>query len=331
MAKSTGIIWTKSTFGAWIGCSQVSPACDHCYAKAMFDDRLHKAKWGPGMPRVRTSPAHWKEPLKWNREAPDSEFAGRKGFWPVFVNSASDVFDNEVDPQWRADLFSLIRATPNLTWLLLTKRIGNAKEMINEAIRAMPMMAGEEPFMPPFMPDSRYLFNFWLGATVVNQAEADRDIPKLLAVTAAKRFLSIEPMLGAIDLHPALIAPIAGGSQHGLRFIDWVIAGGESGPGARPMHPDWVRSLRDQCAAAGVPFLFKQWGEYEIASTANGHYDPDMATNPAMWVHYDGKTTKPSYARDDCYEIGHAWAMIKVGTKKSGNHLDNRQHLEFPA
>lgn len=104
--------------------------------------------------------------------------------------------------------------------------------------------------------------NVWLGITVVNQAETDRDIPKLLAVPAAVRFLSIEPMLGPITINPLLISAIEGTSQHGQRFIDWVIAGGESGPHARPMHPDWARSLRDECASSDTPFHFKQHGEW---------------------------------------------------------------------
>lgn len=351
MAKSTGIIWARSTFNAWTGCTKVGPGCDHCYAETMMDKRLHVVQWGPSQPRKRSSPANWKHPLKWNREAPDSEFAGRKGFWPVFVNSASDVFDNEVDPQWRADLFALIRATPNLTWLLLTKRIGNAAGMMEGHLTEVHSNGHGTQYQP--------WRNVWIGATVVNQEEADRDIPKLLAVPAAKRFLSIEPMLGPIDLMPInkdreinefdVLKPSQWEQQitawtdtsdsweedfedfFGLKpaevsgdmhpKIDWVIAGGESGPKARPAHPDWFRSLREQCADAGVPFLFKQWGEWAAAISkpdGQGRYTfsleglGDFPNNP-QWHHYpDGQ------------------AMARIGTKAAGNHLDGRQHIEFP-
>ena len=175
----------------------------------------------------------------------------------VFCASLADVFDNAVDPQWRADLFALIAATPNLDWLLLTKRIGNVRGMLAE------LAHGNDPDLSPL--DMMPLPNVWLGATVVNQEEADRDIPKLLAVPAAKRFLSIEPMLGPMLLpferlrewnRMALLYQ----QEHAVSRIDWVIVGGESGPGARPMHPDWVRSLRDQCQAAGVALFVKQMG-----------------------------------------------------------------------
>jgi protein gp37 len=177
----------------------------------------------------------------------------------VFCASLADVFDNAVDPQWRADLFGLIAQPPNLDWLLLTKRIGNVPAMVS--------------IIPGHLPA-----NVWLGATIVNQAEADRDIPKLLAVPARVRFLSMEPLLGPVDLAhievwggDAEIYPLKstadcvddeGEPAADIPPLDWVIVGGESGPGARSMRPAWARSLRDQCEAAGVPFLFKQWGDW---------------------------------------------------------------------
>jgi protein gp37 len=339
MAKSTGIIWARSTFNAWTGCTKVGPGCDHCYAEAMQDKRLHVVQWGPGRPRKRTSPANWKQPMAWNREAPGSEFMGRKGFWPVFVNSASDVFDNEVDPQWRADLFALIRATPNLTWLLLTKRIGNARYML---LKAGNWQSDCDATMGLPLP------NVWIGATVVNQAEADRDIPKLLTVPAAKRFLSVEPMLGPIDLERPIPGPDldqGGGAKicqpwYIQSGIDWVIAGGESGPQARPAHPDWFRSLRDQCAAAGVPFLFKQWGEYwevahELRDDDGEHVrlDADSPHDAEYFQPSDRVITLDGRVFDSLEEIPEDTPcrhMTRLGTKAAGNHLDGRQHLEFP-
>lgn len=177
MAETTGIAWCDSTFNAWIGCTKVSPGCDHCYAEAL--DARHRwggnTHWGTAVPRYRTSANLWKQPLAWNRKA---EASGKP--WRVFTNSLADVFDNEVPAGWRADLFSLIDDTPALMWLLLTKRIGNAPKMLT---MKYDRRIGEAVPFP----------NVWIGASVVNQEEADRDIPKLLATPAAKRFVSYDP------------------------------------------------------------------------------------------------------------------------------------------
>jgi len=259
MAENTKIEWATHTFNPWEGCQKVGPGCDHCYAEtrnARFGGGT-AANWGPGAPRRRTSAANWRKPLAWDLAAAGTGVRPR-----VFCASLADVFDNAVDPEWRADLFKLIRSTPNLDWLLLTKRVGNARDMLPDGWTDEP--EGHWP-------------NVWIGATIVNQAEADRDIPKLLAVPAAKRFLSMEPLLGPVDLTDIAIGnreagvrlnAMTGGEWDDLGHriehdpIDWVIVGGESGAGARPMHPDWARALRDQCADFDVPFLFKQWGEW---------------------------------------------------------------------
>jgi protein gp37 len=271
MAEQTAIGWCHSTFNPWMGCSKISPGCDHCYAEALMDKRWHRVQWGPGQARKRTSEATWKQPLLWEREHEAFMLAhGRRR--RVFCASLADVFDLEAEDVWRAQLLRLIRQTPNLDWLLLTKRIGNANALIMKA-NADLYLAGEG--------DGRSLpGNVWLGITVVNQQEADRDIPKLLQVPAVVRFLSVEPMLGPVNLisirrsdgwnidalsgvysrhhdegfdHPSALEEHGGGPR-----LDWVIAGGESGPGARPAHADWFHSMRDQCAAAGVPFYLKQ-------------------------------------------------------------------------
>lgn len=246
MAENSKIEWCNHSWNPWIGCQKISPACDNCYAES-WDKRYEGGKhWGPKAPRRRTSPGNWNKPLKWNR---DAEKAGTRP--RVFCASLADVFDNNVPISWRADLWTLIDMTPNLDWLLLTKRPQNIKKMMGAWDR---------------FPD-----NVWLGVTVENQEEADRRIPHLLSVPAAIHFLSCEPLLGPVNLVEMVsngnIANALTGDIYfsqinlikNLENIDWVIAGGESGPGARPMHPDWVRGLRDQCLAAGVPFLFKQW------------------------------------------------------------------------
>ena len=262
MAENSKIEWTDHTFNPWEGCQKVGPGCDHCYAEtrnARFGGGV-AVNWGPAAPRRRTSAANWQQPLKWNAQA---EREGRR--FRVFCASLADVFDNQVPPVWRADLFKLIGDTPHLDWLLLTKRIGNVGNMIS--------FDWQDCGCPP---------NVWIGATVVNQQEADRDIPKLLAVPARVRFLSIEPMLGPIDLLATgdtlcrCDACMSMAQRHpespGLQRIDWVICGGESGHRARPMRAEWAQSLRDQCAAAGVPFLFKQWGEW-LGEHQDGAHD----------------------------------------------------------
>jgi len=200
-----------------------------------MDTRWHKVRWGAGNVRQRTSVANWKQPLLWEREHKVfmQEHGRRRR---VFCASLADVFDNEAPAEWRSDLFSMIRVTPNLDWLILTKRIGNVK-------RTTPLQGLPE--------------NVWLGSTVVNQEEYDRDVSKLIEVTASIKFLSVEPMLGPIFLLP----------QSGC-FIDWVIVGGESGNAARPIKREWIDSLKDQCALSGIPFFFKQWGG--ASATAGG-------------------------------------------------------------
>jgi protein gp37 len=258
MSENSAIEWTDHTFNPWEGCQKVGPGCDHCYAEtrnARFAGGT-AINWGPDAPRRRTSAANWHKPVAWN-QAHAAFFAQHGRRQRVFCASLADVFDNAVDPQWRRDLFDLIEMTPNLDWLLLTKRIGNVAEMVSRA-KCHDWLVGRH--------------NVMLGATVVNQEEADRDIPKLLAVPARRRFLSMEPLLGPVDLRLQRAATesdrqdmdgycshITTAAGAGLR---WVIVGGESGAGARPMHVQWARALRDQCAAAGVPFLFKQWGEW---------------------------------------------------------------------
>ncbi|WP_321576941.1 DUF5131 family protein [Paraburkholderia atlantica] len=219
-------------------------------------------------------------PPQWNAQH-DEFFAEHGRRQRVFCASLADVFDNEVDPLWRRDLFDLfelIERTPNLNWLLLTKRIGNVSDMVAHA-RSRDWLAGRD--------------NVWLGATVVNQAEADRDIPKLLAVAARVRILSMEPLLGPVSFEGMFAGSDWRDHTNALEALDWVIVGGESGHGARPMHPDWARSLRDQCAAAEVPFFFKQWGEWAPGS------------NPSR---------QP---------------MVRVGKKSAGRELDS-VHDFFP-
>jgi protein gp37 len=198
MGDTTHISWADATFNPWIGCTKVSPACDGCYAEHLMQNRMGRAEWvGPGKgsgTRERTSPANWRKPLAWNRQAAKD---GTRPF--VFCSSLADVFDNAVPTEWRRDLFDLIRATPHLTWLLLTKRPGNIVYLFGET---NPTLPGGRPGDPD--PTRAWPRNAAIGCTIVTQEEADRDIPKLLAAKAALKpafaFLSMEPLIGAVDM-----------------------------------------------------------------------------------------------------------------------------------
>jgi len=244
VAIESGIAWTKSTLNPWVGCTKVGPGCDGCYAEAL-DKRMKfggAEHWGPGVPRYRTSAKNWGAPIRWNKLAPDSEFAGRKGFWPVFCASLADVFDNEVPFGWRVDLCNLIRNTPNLSWLLVTKRIGNVASMV-----------------PRIWMDEGFPAHVRIMITVVNQEEADRDIPKLLALPC-KNGISYEPALGPVDWTRSIFFTDE-------RKIEWIICGGESsqrGHSARYFNMDWARRTLLQCRQAGVPFFMKQLGGHPV-------------------------------------------------------------------
>jgi protein gp37 len=219
MGENTKIEWTKHTFNPWIGCQKVSDGCDNCYAERDMDFRFHRVQWGPHGQRERTSEANWRLPYSWARMARAS---GKRA--PVFCASYADWLDNQVPPEWRADLAKLIEATPELDWLLLTKRIENYRRLA---------------------PWSQAPRNVWLGVTAENQECYDRRWRVLEHISAIVRFISYEPALG-----PLTIA--------GTQLPDWIICGGESGPRARNMDLKWARDLRDECASLGVPFFFKQ-------------------------------------------------------------------------
>jgi protein gp37 len=254
MAEKSEISWTKSTFNPWIGCTRVGPGCDHCYAEAM-DARKRwgggVVHWGPGVPRMRTKPANWSKPLKWDKAAalerssgkrdPKDDWKGPIGFWPVFCASLADVFDNEVADEWRTDLWALIESTPHLAWQLVTKRVGNVMKMVPEAWRKGGLPA-----------------HVVIIATVVNQEEFDRDWPKLREIPARWRGLSVEPMLGPIRFLPQK-------SVYGK--LHWVIFGGESNQGghkARPCDLSWIWDGIDQCRELDIAPFVKQLGSHPL-------------------------------------------------------------------
>jgi protein gp37 len=300
MSKNTKIEWADHTFNPWVGCAKVSAGCD--------------GAMGPSQPAYPYQLANWKQPIQWNRQALEEGIRNR-----VFCASLADVFDTAVPKQWRIDLFKLIDQTPNLDWLLLTKRIGNAAAMLDMTLRTITHGDVVDSFLP----------NVWVGATIVNQEEADRDIPKLLGVPAAKRFLSIEPLLGAVSVFSEITGELlhTSGNDYNPGSIDWVIVGGESGHAARPMRPAWVTQLRDQCVAAHIPFLFKQWGEF-----VSSHQHPDIQalydrSTSGGWLGLDGQVSlgKDAHPRPGDEHI------FKTGKKLAGRLLDGREWNGTPS
>lgn len=279
MGQDSKIEWTHHTFNPWWGCVKVSPACDHCYAES-WAKRVGSDVWGPKAPRRFFSDSHWREPLKWNRDAAESGERRR-----VFCASMADVFENRPDlVQHRARLLDLIEKTPMLDWLLLTKRIHLVKKLLPKGYE-----------LPSHV---------WLGATVENQDYAKKRIPYLLEFkTPAVRFVSCEPMTGPLDLKPYL---------DGNPRIDWVIAGGESGHGARAMDPAWPEALQEQCAKAKVAFHFKQWGHWApLGEEELGQYPSRKV------IHFDRKNKGQV-------------AVVGIGKSAAGRLLGGRTWDQFP-
>lgn len=296
MAENSKIGWTDHTFNPWWGCEKVSEGCLNCYAET-FANRCHPDKelWKPGSPRLLMKDSYWNQPRKWNTKA---EKQGIRPF--VFCGSMCDICDPQAPDGVIERLFDLIRETPNLFWLLLTKRPERFSKIL-------PLDWGEG------------WDNVMLMTTCENQARVDERIPILLHAPCRYRGISIEPMLGPIDFDVDMGEEVNRvrlncGEPHcncGLPKIDWVIVGGESGPGARPMHPDWVRSIRDQCAETETPFFFKQWGEWAVADQSEC-----------------GESVFPEY-----YKVV-PWAeelkFYRYGKNLSGDLLDGKQYHEFP-
>lgn len=295
MGMNSAIQWTDHTWNPWRGCLKLSPGCQQCY---MYREQTRYGRDPRAV--VRAAEATFRSPLRWKEPA------------KVFTCSWSDFFIAEAD-EWRPEAWDIIRQTPHLTYQILTKRPENILERLPED------WGSGWP-------------NVWLGVSAENQKYADRRIPELLKIPAAVHFLSAEPLLGPIELNNASREPwfLRSYLTYNQRVMDgqfreetynklnWVIVGGESGPKARPMHSDWARSLRDQCTAAGVPFFFKQWGEWIVSSQMNGIADP-------------GHYAWPWAQREANGDLGGDTTMVlRVGKKAAGRLLDNREWNEFP-
>ena len=334
MADKTGIEWTDASWNPVTGCSKVSQGCKFCYAKHQAWPRLaampNSIYAGREFEQVACHPERLDQPLRWTKP--------RK----VFVNSMSDLFHEDVSFEFIDRVFAVMALAPKHTFQVLTKRPERMLRYFthhftrSKCARHASEFSGRrdsEGGGDIRVSDGQFpLPNVWLGVSVEDQAAADERIPLLLQTPAAVRWISAEPLLGPVALNLAeclngcgwitpvecnngkdlmcpscktLVTRMHGGIMSS-RKIDWVVVGGESGPNARPMHPDWARSLRDQCAAAGVPFLFKQWGEYGPRETAIAKYGPD-------------------------YDPENNVEMARIGKRFAGRRLDGVQHDGYPA
>lgn len=344
--RDTGISWTDETWNPVVGCSIVSPACTNCYAMAMAAriERMSGGKthylgttkvvngkpvWTGNLVRapdhIVTAPLRWKRPRR------------------VFVNSMSDLFHEDMPESWIDRIFALMSLRPQHTFQILTKRPDRMRHYFEarrdgdpwaEAADEISDLMGWESHAVVLEPQHLPLPNVWLGVTAEDQARADERIPHLLATPAAVRFVSAEPLLGPLDLYNGDPDPRLGGHHATKTFIgnwwepgdnlrgpsrkglDWVIVGGESGPGARPTHPDWVRSLRDQCNAADVAFHFKQRGDWSWLEPSDGEWPTDMPKFCRIGI--DGRRSPDG------------WPMQWVGKRFAGRTLDGVIHDAFP-
>jgi protein gp37 len=340
MSDKSAIEWTDATWNPTVGCSIVSPGCTNCYAMKVANglERRFGSEKYRGLTKVVNGNAVWTgevrldeaallQPLKWKR--------GRR----IFVNSMSDLFHEALSDADIDRVFAIMALCPQHTFQVLTKRaermqayvtkphpvdgLPEADSRIDKIMRGMGYM-NEFPWPLP---------NVWLGVSAERQKEADERIPHLLATRAAVRFISAEPLLGPIDLMEVIPNPIIYNAVHGMeRLLGWVIVGGESGGNARPMHPSWARTLRDQCAATGVSFFFKQWGEWaKHRPQAGGDLGGDVRAGRVRIVHPTGQSdVEVSETTGGHNTIPGSRYMIRVGKKAAGRLLDGVEHNGFP-
>lgn len=361
MADKTGIEWTDATWNPIVGCSIVSPGCSNCYAMKMAAriEKMQPASHYAGTTKTVKGNAVWTgkvalapdriltQPLRWTKPR------------RIFVNSMGDLFHEDVPDAWIDRVFAVMALCPQHTFQVLTKRSKRMREYLTDDYRAyfigkslldlllakqLPVKAIREDNYPFAIgadeEDHRIktfpLPNVWLGVSAEDQARADEHIPDLLATPAAIRFVSAEPLLGRIDFELWLdvrgrimeLPPHIKGKGI-TRGLDWIIAGGESGPGARPMHPDWPRAIRDQCAAAGVPFFFKQWGELvPDRMLENAAKRGLMMTANGEQLRADDATVRA--ITNGNFDFSGYQHFSRVGKARAGRLLDGRTHDAFP-
>lgn len=305
----TKIEWAEEVWNPITGCTKVSAGCQNCYAERMAKRLRGRFGYPQDDPfKVTFHEEKLLQPLGWKRPK------------KVFVCSMGDLFHGDSGWPTTDQIFDVMNKANRHTYLILTKRILTAWYYFSSPVYGKP-------------PWSRFYYlknKIWLGVSVEDQKTADERIPILLQIYAAVRFVSIEPMLGPIDIQKYLgpVFPKACPPEEG---ITWVIVGGESGPGARPMHPDWVRSIRDQCKEADVPFLFKQWGEWKPSRMYSLKYTPVMLLSNGKYYYKWVEVFKDKNHEEwKIYKKFDPVNMLKVGKKKAGRLLDGKIHDEYP-
>ena len=334
MADKSKIEWTDATWNPITGCTLVDEGCRNCYAAHLITSwpaiGNHPSRKGlarknaDGVAKftgeVRFNAQWLDQPLRWKKP--------RK----IFVCAHGDLFHESVPDAWIDQVFAVMALAPQHTFQVLTKRPDRARRYLGAPIggttrsnwitSAIGRQTGQSSIKPFEWP----LRSVWLGTSISDQPSADLRIPDLLATPASIRFISAEPLLGPVDLRA-----VRHGHMTAISCLDWVICGGESGPNARPMHPDWARSVRDQCAAAGVPFHFKQWGEWtpgeNVPATVKGRkptasYGP--FTDGADWAFCESNMSDPEADWDDEPDL------YRIGKSRAGRLLDGVEHNGFP-
>ncbi|HEV7523031.1 MAG TPA: phage Gp37/Gp68 family protein [Candidatus Angelobacter sp.] len=333
MAQNSSIEWTDATWNPIRGCTRVSDGCRNCYAERVAIRFSGKGQAYDGLAKITNGHPQWtgkvafvekhlNDPLKWKEPR------------RIFVNSMSDLFHEQLSDECVQKIFKVMCQAKQHVFQVLTKR---PKRMLEFLSRWNSMTRDFGPLYPNTWPQK----HIWLGVSCENQATADERIPLLLQTPAATRWISAEPLLGPIDLHRGgftLLEPVKSPSGQPWPGLNWVVAGGESGPGARPMHPDWARSLRDQCKAAGVAFFFKQWGEFaDLTNEPDGSELHEKSTHDLIFS-ADGKTFGAGYrsgresngmVETGWKKNGGAW-MGRIGKKAAGRKLDGFEHSEYP-
>jgi len=362
MADGTHIEWTEATWNPITGCSVLSPGCTNCYAMQLAGTRLAQHPSRAGLTRESGGRPKWTGEVRFNEQWLDQPLRWKRQRM-IFVCAHGDLFHEAVPDEWIDRVMEVVARCPDHTFQVLTKRAARMREYFTRAHSLVPRRSIGHSMIWP---------NLWLGVSVEDQQRADERIPDLLATPAAVRWISAEPLLGPLDLERICLVPAVPGSiragihinalqahyvESGLPYIgewdvsgplppnapalalDWIVAGGESGAGARPMHPDWARSLRDQCAEAGVPFFFKQWGEFgpdtgpdEDLSREGYRRDrvmegagPCAAWTGERWHFADDGYAMPLDLPGDCRE----W-VYRLGKKRAGRLLDGVEHNGLP-
>lgn len=321
MADKSPIEWTDATWNPIRGCTRVSPGCMNCYAERVAIRFSGKGQAYDGLAKITNGHPQWTgkvafmekhlaDPLKWKEPR------------RIFVNSMSDLFHEGVSDETLQKIFKVMCEAKRHTFQILTKR---PQRMLEFLSRWDSMTRDFGPLYPNTWPQN----HVWLGVSVENQKAADERIPLLLQTPAAVRWVSAEPLLGPVDLANFITCQCPGTGEHCQSCLsgglNWLVVGGESGPGARPMHPDWARSLRDQCKAAGVPFFFKQWGEWAPWDAKASNRAVIAFDDP-----YPGSTCLYG-PHGPCDGVGNKTLVARVGKKAAGRKLDGVEHSEYPA